>query len=107
MFLAGFTSPSQSVSDALIASPPIACTTGLTFVTCILCTTRAVCQVRINVAPVRVSRDPPVVMSAWTPKYTEEQRRAVEHAYCDVRIRPVTKIVRMAAAGELRSERDA
>jgi hypothetical protein len=43
-------------------------------------------------------------MSKWTAKYTDEQRQAIEHAYCDVRIRPMAKIVRMAAAGELRCD---
>lgn len=45
-------------------------------------------------------------VSKWTAKYTDEQRQAIEHAHCDVRIRPMAKLVRMAAAGELRSEAD-
>jgi hypothetical protein len=43
-------------------------------------------------------------VTAWTAKYSDDQRRAIAHAYCDVRIRPMEKIVRMAAAGELRSD---
>jgi hypothetical protein len=38
----------------------------------------------------------------WTAVYSDEQRSAIEHAFCEVRIRPVARIVRMAAAGELR-----
>lgn len=34
-------------------------------------------------------------------KYSDEQRRAIEHAYLDAAIRPATEIPRLAAAGEL------
>lgn len=34
-------------------------------------------------------------------KYTDAQRRAVEHAYLDAAIRPATEIPRLAAAGQL------
>jgi hypothetical protein len=40
-------------------------------------------------------------MSRWTPVYTDDQRAAVERAYCDLRIRPLREIQRLAKAGEL------
>ncbi|HEY4451020.1 MAG TPA: hypothetical protein VGN13_05450 [Solirubrobacteraceae bacterium] len=43
-------------------------------------------------------------MSAWTAKYDADQRAAIARAYCELRVRPVAKIPRMAAAGELVAE---
>jgi hypothetical protein len=43
-------------------------------------------------------------MSHWSAVYNPEQRTAIERAYCELRIRPVTLIRRMAAAGELSAE---
>ena len=40
-------------------------------------------------------------MPGWSPVYTPEQRRAIEQAYCDIRIRPIASIPRLAAAGQL------
>ena len=46
-------------------------------------------------------------MSHWARKYTDDQRSAVERAALDLRIRPMTAIKRMAAAGELKPRADA
>lgn len=40
-------------------------------------------------------------MTKWTSSYTDEQRAAIVYAFCDLRIRPVAQIHRMAEAGEL------
>lgn len=41
-------------------------------------------------------------MGAWTPKYSTKQRAAIEHAYCDLVIRPATRIGEMARGGTLK-----
>jgi hypothetical protein len=41
-------------------------------------------------------------VTAFTRVYSDAERAAVEHAHADVRIRPLAKICRMAAVGELR-----
>ena len=40
-------------------------------------------------------------MSHWTPRYTDTQRKAVAYAYATQRIRPASRIPKLAAAGEL------
>lgn len=40
-------------------------------------------------------------MSQWTPKYNDQQRSAIEHAYCNKLIRNMSLIQRLAEAGEL------
>jgi hypothetical protein len=55
-------------------------------------------------ASVRNVRDPAVRMTHWSAVYSEEQRSAIERAYCELRIRPLARIVRMAAAGELSTQ---
>jgi hypothetical protein len=41
-------------------------------------------------------------VTGWTPKYDNAQRGAIEYAYAELRVRPASRIVAMAAAGELR-----
>lgn len=43
-------------------------------------------------------------MTQWQTKYDNQQRLAVERAYCELRVRPAAKIPRLAAAGELTVE---
>lgn len=43
-------------------------------------------------------------MTKWDTKWSDEQRKAIVRAFIDLRIRPMTKITRMAAAGELSAD---
>lgn len=43
-------------------------------------------------------------MTKWDRKWSDEQRAAIIRAFIELHIRPMTKIARMAAAGELSAE---
>lgn len=43
-------------------------------------------------------------MTKWDQKWSDEQRKAIIRAFIELHIRPMTKIARMAAAGELSAE---